>query len=223
MVGDQYGSTHRSGLYNWSKRAQAKEVARWLRPYTAQAGGRWRVLEIGPGAGEMAPYLSALGEYKTQDRHAGADVVQLLPGIGWWKLDMIYASHVLEHLRDSDEALDTLREAHDALVPGGYFVIQVPDLMRWSLDFWDVDCTHGVPFTRRRIRQWAEMSGFRVMRMDLVAGPMIGWAAHLMSTAWKFAFVKGFLAFFPELAARVRQAGYTLNGDILVVLKRRDA
>lgn len=45
-------------------------------------------------------------------------------------LEAIYASHVLEHIKDP---LKTLKHWYDVLAPGGYVHINVPDI-EWALD-----------------------------------------------------------------------------------------
>lgn len=43
-------------------------------------------------------------------------------------VDEVYASHVIEHLGHRDELKPALSEIHRVLVPGGRFMISVPDL-----------------------------------------------------------------------------------------------
>jgi predicted SAM-dependent methyltransferase len=47
-------------------------------------------------------------------------------------VEAIYASHVLEHIKES-EVLDTLTHWHDVLEEGGWVHINVPDI-EWGLD-----------------------------------------------------------------------------------------
>jgi predicted SAM-dependent methyltransferase len=50
--------------------------------------------------------------------------------IPYKELEAIYASHLLEHLKDP---LKALRHWHDCLMEGGYVQLNVPD-MEWALD-----------------------------------------------------------------------------------------
>lgn len=78
-------------------------------------GGRvtkfgWKILNIQPGRGvDFVGDISDLGQFK-----AGS-------------VKKIYASHVLEHVRQS-KVLDTLRGIHRVLVDGGNFYVSVPDM-----------------------------------------------------------------------------------------------
>lgn len=224
-----YGAEGRSRWYNWSRRQQAKAVARAIERCGVRKWSSLQssdILEIGPGAGEMLPiwrdWGSTVGTQDIGTSRPDSDVhwVMSLPSVARGPWDLVYAAHVLEHLPTHGYVLESAANVAKNLAFNGLFVIQVPDLNRWGADFWDVDVTHGVPFTRRRVRQLAERSGLRIEYMTLVTGPVVGWLAYVISTAWRLFFVKAFLGFVPELAARVRRAGYSLNGDLLVVMRK---
>jgi len=214
---ERYGA-NRSAWYNKSREIQAKQVAKWIDGLGPIPHGD--VLEIGPGAREMAPWLGRYGKYHTQDIAQPCDIEIALPHVAGGPWSIVYAAHVLEHLDIPTDAINAGRNVANVLAKGGVFVIQVPDLLRWGADFWDVDMTHNVEFTRRRIRHFADLCGFRIERMTLVTGPIVGPLAYVVSTLWRFTFAKAMLSLVPELAYRIRQAGYTLNGDILAALRK---
>lgn len=211
---ERYGA-NRSRLYNWARRRQAKRVGEWMGNLTAFAW--WhvsRVLEIGPGAHEMQPVLDWYGHYHTQDIAEPAVYILSLPNVAQGPWSLIYAAHVLEHLPTHAHVVKAGQNMAANLSPGGLLVLQVPDYGLWGEDFWDVDLTHGVPFTRRRVRQLADLSGLTVERMTLVTGPLVGPLAYVVSWLWRQC--KPLLA----ISHRVRQAGYSLNGDLLVALRK---
>lgn len=93
--------------------------------------GHYRILETSPRLGE--PYRRAMRrwfEYRASDfdlRAHRADVrldlqdIHLEPG----SVDILLTPHVLEHVPDTDRALDQI---HRLLAPGGRMVLQVPVL-----------------------------------------------------------------------------------------------
>jgi predicted SAM-dependent methyltransferase len=78
-----------------------------------QAHSDWKILDI-----EDRPEVDYVGDAANLSQFADNSV------------DQIYASHVLEHFYYGieDELLQTLREWHRVLKPGGYLYISVPDL-----------------------------------------------------------------------------------------------
>ncbi len=73
----------------------------------------WKILDI-----EARPEVDYVGDAANLSQFADNSV------------DKIYASHVLEHFHHSlnSELINTLREWHRVLKPGGYLFISVPDL-----------------------------------------------------------------------------------------------
>lgn len=211
----------RSWLYNKSRMIQAKYVESWIGSVGNIPDGP--VLEVGPGCGEMAEQLSKYGLYMTQDVSGVCTYQKKLPEIGGGGYSVIYIAHVLEHLMSYQDVILSGRNAYSALVDGGLLIIQVPDLLRWGVDFWDVDLTHNIPFTRRRVRQFADLCGLSVEKMTMVCGPVVGALSYPISTAYRFGVSKLMLAFFPELSYRIRRSGYSLNGDILVAMRKKNS
>lgn len=133
------------------------------------------MLEIGPGEGFVAraararglPRYVALeataaGTRRLQD--AGFDVRQATvpPFPEVEPVDLVYASHLIEHLPGPDAVLALLRACHDLLRPGGRVALAFPDARWMRGDFWDCDYTHQWPSTPRRVAQAGRDAGFRV-------------------------------------------------------------
>lgn len=108
----------------------------WLEKYCPPGG---RVLDIGSSGGEFLYLLKTLG-YEASgiepDKGYGGFSIQeygLDVQIGPFQnsmiqpesFDLITANHVVEHLRDP---LSVFRGVHAGLKPGGYFVVEVPNV-----------------------------------------------------------------------------------------------
>lgn len=142
----------------------------------ATAGGQvGSVLEIGPGEGFVAraarvrgiPRYVALEATATGTgrlRQEGFDVRQAMvpPFPETEPVDLVYASHLVEHLPGPDAVLALLRACHDLLRPGGRVALAFPDARWMRGDFWDCDYTHQWPSTPRRVAQVGRDAGFRV-------------------------------------------------------------
>ncbi len=66
----------------------------------------------------------------------------------------IYTSHTLEHVGHR-EVLDTLREWHRVLKPGGWIVINVPDF-EWACERWLANFRAGEPTGSEYYRHWSD-------------------------------------------------------------------
>jgi len=92
---------------------------------------------------------------------------------GWaGKFDAVTCWHVLEHIHDSEKLI---RQAWDALRPGGYFDVAVPDFgspqaRRWGQDWFGLDVPrHIVHFSRANLNRVLEWPGFEVMQWRATA------------------------------------------------------
>jgi O-antigen biosynthesis protein len=106
-----------------------------------------RVLELGPGPGDMSrvlqeqrcsvvgievdPELAAVASRFCERMIVGdLDLLDLQAELGSERFDVILAADVLEHLKDPLSLLQRLR---DFLAPDGYFVISVPNVAHGSV------------------------------------------------------------------------------------------
>jgi cyclopropane fatty-acyl-phospholipid synthase-like methyltransferase len=98
----------------------------------------------------------------------------------------VFCLDVLEHIGD-DVIFEWLTAAHDALVPGGYFICKVPNaanLTASQLRY--IDLTHVRSFTASSVEQLIETAGFDECRvLPVRSGHLSGsiretveWAAH---------------------------------------------
>jgi len=130
------------------------------------------VLDLGAGWGEFSRNMAAREKYAidlnpdTAARVAGhAAFFQQDCSKRWpladGTLDVVFTSNFLEHLPTKDALVDTLREAHRCLKPGGRIVCLGPNIRYvpgayW--DFWD----HHIPLSDLSIAEVLELQGFVV-------------------------------------------------------------
>jgi SAM-dependent methyltransferase len=152
----------------------------WER-FSFPLGPTTNVLDIGPGKGLYSKWLRGhdcrvscldidpsledlyrdLGCYfKTADLRR-----EPLP-FGDAHFDLIWCSHVIEHLR---KPLEFLEECKRVLKPGGHLILRTPNIRSFQFAFWD-DPTHVSPFTLTSLSKILVLAGFDVVtctRCDL--------------------------------------------------------
>lgn len=156
-------------------------------------------LEIGPGNGDFAwacrerglKYIAVDGNanrcryMSSENYECIQSMVPPIP-VGDATYDMVYASHVLEHMKDWPSALEFVHECGRVTKPGGVTVLVTPDYLKVGSYFWDVEYSHGFVTTPRRVRQLimdAELSPAAACR---VSGPFHGTAADFSSSLARF-------------------------------------
>lgn len=159
-----------------------------------ELGQRWgsaecrKVLEIGPGDGQLAalarsaglPYTAVEGNPAVAQalRDRGVEVMDgyvppLPAGLGA-PFGFCYMLHVLEHMNSAQSASRLMTDIYQLLAPGGALVIACPDYRRWGADFYDCDYTHTYPVTRRRLLQLAHDHGYEMVHQTVYIGPLFG-------------------------------------------------
>ena len=76
------------------------------------------------------------------------------------KFQAVTALHLLEHMETKKDMQALLKNAYDALEPGGLFIVKTPyayDTGAWMV--WD----HVRVFTMESMRQWLELAGFEIV------------------------------------------------------------
>jgi len=141
-----------------------------------------RVLDVGCGSGQFLARLIPLGyeahgtEFSEQTGLRAAAVRGLQLHVGPLRpdtyparfFDLISIWHVLEHLRDPDEAL---RWCRDWLRPGGFLMLAVPNVSSWQAKLFRGAWFHLDPprhlqhFDPVSLSQALESAGFRVIRV----------------------------------------------------------
>ena len=131
-----------------------------------------RLLDVGCGNGAVLKSAGALLKgwdlhgYDLNDKHR--DELLRLPGVASFtsgaltklphrQFDLIVLWHTLEHIPAPQGPLGELREL---LKPGGYLLVQVPDVERTPFDLAVID--HTSHFSRRTLEILCRQSGFEV-------------------------------------------------------------
>jgi len=161
------------------------------------------VLDLGCGSGYLLAWLSATTSLRVLGVDSSASQVQVsareLPGVSVecddalaflgrhrGRFAAVFCLDVLKHIGD-DVIFEWLTAAHDALVPGGYFICKVPNaanLTASQLRY--IDLTHVRSFTASSIEQLLETAGFGECQvLPVRSGHLSGsiretleWAAH---------------------------------------------
>ncbi|MDP1820790.1 MAG: class I SAM-dependent methyltransferase [Acidimicrobiales bacterium] len=156
------------------------------------------VLELGCAAGHVTQALVEQGcrvvgiEYDARAAEAAAEIADDVvvtslfdPGavtkaVAGREFDVVYAGDVLEHLIDP---AGVLQECREALRPGGYAVISLPNVAHVDVklallagrfeyrDYGLLDRTHLRFFTRASITQLVEDAGFHLVELHRVMRP----------------------------------------------------
>jgi ubiquinone/menaquinone biosynthesis C-methylase UbiE len=75
------------------------------------------------------------------------------------KVDIVFTSNFFEHLDSKNELIDTLKEVHRVLKPGGRLIVLQPNIRLVGNQYWDyVD--HTLPLTERSLLEAFLLTGF---------------------------------------------------------------
>jgi len=134
------------------------------------------VLDLGAGHGEFISHSSAP---KRMAMDLNPDMAEILADTGIvtfqhecttsWpippeSLDVVFSSNLLEHLSSKDAVELTVRNAFEAIKPGGRIILLGPNVryvpgLYW--DYWD----HHIPLTERSVAELLWLTGFDVTTM----------------------------------------------------------
>lgn len=142
------------------------------------------ILEIGPGKGYF--YLATRKfpsiQYAACDRNANfgqifSDVEFICaetPPLPYEdtdrQFDIVFASYVIEHLRDGVHIADFVESCYRCLKPGGKLVLTCPDAMKQKFELWNMDYTHRYPTTKRNVGMLLNDCGFVIEKLVDING-----------------------------------------------------
>lgn len=77
------------------------------------------------------------------------------------KVDVVFTSNFFEHLDSKNELIDTLKEVHRVLKPGGKIMVLQPNIRLVGNQYWDyVD--HTLPLTEKSLEEAFHLTDFSV-------------------------------------------------------------
>jgi SAM-dependent methyltransferase len=131
------------------------------------------VLDLGAGHGEFILHSRAANRMAMD---LNPDMVEILNGTGIvtfqqectksWpvpdeSLDVVFSSNLLEHLPSKEAVQETVRNAFEAIKPGGRIILLGPNVRYVPGSYWDF-WDHHVPLTDRSIDELLTTTGFKV-------------------------------------------------------------
>lgn len=138
---------------------------KWIRPSDT-------VLDLGAGYCEFINNVDAarrlamdLNPDAAQQAASGVELIIHDCSTPWpierGSLDAVFTSNFLEHLRDKDQVMDTIRNAAEALRPGGRLVAIGPNIRYLVGEYWDF-FDHLVPLSEVSLSEALRSAGFTV-------------------------------------------------------------
>lgn len=77
------------------------------------------------------------------------------------KVDVVFTSNFFEHLDSKNELIDTLKEIHRVLKPGGKLLVLQPNIRLVGSQYWDyVD--HTLPLTEKSLQEAFHLTDFQL-------------------------------------------------------------
>jgi len=133
------------------------------------------VLDLAAGYGEFINNIRAKRKIAVDlngdvRKHVNTDVEVLvsdcrkMENIEEDKIDKIFISNFLEHLNNTDEVIQVLRECARILKSGGEVMILQPNIYYVKEKYWFF-IDHKTPLTHESLREALEIAGFRIKYM----------------------------------------------------------
>lgn len=135
--------------------------------------------------------------------------------------DMVYMSHVIEHLGDFQTLRHALEEIHRVLKPGGHLIVAFPDYLHYQEDFYEMDYSHQYPITLHRCRTLLYDSHFQIVRSAYYNGNFFGFWRYCLQP---FFYIQQtiFQGFFRLTGKRIFFKAKILFGRNIVVIARKN-
>jgi cyclopropane fatty-acyl-phospholipid synthase-like methyltransferase len=214
------------------QRLQMNKARHVLLRLQHQSAALNRVLEIGPGWGELADLCCAAQiqhfAIEVNNLRAASLVKRGIPTVMSYtppiplragEFDAVVALNVIEHMPDLPTALRFLREMVRVARPGALICINCPDLVFSGSMFWDADYTHNFPTSMRRMIQMYRDQGLTIVDATYfagtIAGPLatpVGWLARFLPVG-----LIGYLMRSAVTGDRMRRAQLTFMRNVFII------
>lgn len=159
------------------------------------------VLEIGVGFGEFAHFcrdnqIDYLGiepnlYLREKLKEDGFQVLDgslpLLPELDR-RFDLVFLGHIIEHLKDYTEVLESLENLKKVLNRSGYLILLYPEVPKTRWLFYH-DYTHSYPTSIRRVEALLKDSGYKVMESH-------NYVSFIVKGAWLFYYLGKIFPYF---------------------------
>jgi SAM-dependent methyltransferase len=139
-----------------------------------------KILDIGPGKGEMLSYLDKHGFSNIEAVDISESVVGYVTQFGYKisliddlasflitnadTFDMVTMCDIVEHI-PKKQILDVMNAAHNALKTNGILIVQVPNMQSVTANIFRYDdFTHEMGYTERSLTQMLKICGFSSIR-----------------------------------------------------------
>lgn len=161
----------------WGEKRKQRALRSFLDRVVPPLSKGARVVEIGPGRGELGRITISRGDEYTaiepsttlaaKLEEAGINVIRSevppLP-VEDVSCELVISFDVFEHFQSYREAMSVCRESYRALTPGGYLTIVAPNYDTLHSLFYLYEYQHGFVTNRCRLEGLARDAGFEVVR-----------------------------------------------------------
>ncbi|MFW6025681.1 MAG: class I SAM-dependent methyltransferase [Candidatus Woesearchaeota archaeon] len=163
-----------SKVGRWMVDRKNEEFLKLISYYHPKKLQKLKILEIGPGKGDMAKKCmeknldyTAIEANKTMSNNLKSKGIKVynktVPPINIkGNFDVIFMNQVFEHMENRTEALTLFEECKNYLNEKGLLIISVPDIRYWKEDFFASDYTHSFPLSLYSLRQIYTDFGFEI-------------------------------------------------------------
>jgi ubiquinone/menaquinone biosynthesis C-methylase UbiE len=189
---DHFSSSNRTSIGEWIVKQVKKQEYEALHPFITESS---KILEIGPGWGEMQEILFSNGfrnYYAIEPNPAMCNellrkgiVVRsyLIPELKEedQSFDVVFLSDVFEHLNGSSDGQVFMQHCRRILKNNGIICIASPDYLHWKDDLFLSDYTHSNITSVRRTIQLFQDNGIQTIKTIYLSGFITGKSATLLS------------------------------------------
>lgn len=153
-----------------------------------------KLLEIGPGIGIFAELCRKSNNIEYYAIESNQKLYEDLLNRGFalkkadvppvphpdTSMDVVYIDQVVEHMQGYKEAIALISESYRVLAQKGFIVIIVPNYLTEKGMFFDIDYTHNLVTTERRIHQMLIDHNFRIILSKKYICGLTGIMANLL-------------------------------------------